>query len=94
MPAARVDAIRLSRVTRVPTIAPAGAIRIVSPVNPGVDPVGKSPESVLQPAAITARLPTTALTACHLNRFMFPSWLSTNIVRQRHRRPIESLTFG
>ena len=79
----------------MPTIAPAGAISIVSAESPAdVGPAGESPDSELQPAAITPRLPTTALTACHLSRCMFASLLSTNIGRQRHTRPIESLTFG
>ena len=87
---------RPSRVTNVPTIAPAGAISIVPAENTGEGPAAESPESEPQPAAITARLPTTALTPCNLNRSpMSPSLMSAyNIVSQGHGRPIESLTFG
>ncbi len=59
------DASRLSRVTNVPTIAPAGAIAIVPAENPTVGATGENSDCASQPAAITARLPTTALTACH-----------------------------
>ena len=52
---------RLSRVTEVPTITPAGEISIVPAESPTVGVAGESPASEPQPATIIAKPATTAL---------------------------------